>query len=82
MAISPEALRAILAKTVEESPQKKGLVLTIQVKAMDNGGLYIGGEGVDDRPIDGEEGWTGVGIAVAQLVNGLHKASDKRRNAK
>jgi hypothetical protein len=85
MAVIPETVRKKNVR-ITETPSGRGLQVIITIKKMDNGGIYIGCGGPEDRPMGGVDGKTppldvavnGIPAVVSIAVEELLKASARR----
>lgn len=81
----PASLESIRREMkIQPTPQDKGLVMTIEVTAYDNGIMMVNG-----RPVnwpDAIDNWTGVGMVIAQHMHEFShavrdRAEESRRSA-
>lgn len=72
MGVSAETIRRDMI--VAPTPMDKGLTLTIQITAYDNGLLQV-----DGRPIDDRHGWSGAHEVVSALITAFYRQVRARR---
>jgi hypothetical protein len=63
--------------TPGETPENRGLTITIKVHAYDSGLLKV-----DGRPVDPKDGWIGVGDLVALTQTVFHEKVGERAAAR
>jgi len=80
MPVSHENIRA--ETLIEETPENKGLIMTITITAYDTGLLQVGPRVGDRGPrvVDPTDGWLGVAELLMQKLNELqHRAAARNR---
>lgn len=65
---------------VRPTPKGAGVQLDLHITAMDNGIVTINGTPINGNArLAGGGGWTGLNLAVAQVIDQLRTAHDKRQ---
>jgi hypothetical protein len=84
MAVHPDTVREKNVR-ITETPRGTGVQVVITIKKMDNGGVYIGCGGPDERPLRGpgdsqspEMAINGIAAVVSIAVEELLKESARR----